>query len=1129
MFSLFRNLFASLGYGLLFFILPFSLTAQNFRHGQVSKSNGLSHNAIKTIYQDEQGFLWFGTKKGLNRYNGHNFKTFRARSEDSTSLSDEDIYCIYEGEKNILWIGTYAGGLNAYHRTTGKFKHYMYRPDDTQSLNSNDVRCVKSGPYGKLWVGTWGGGVNIFDKEAHTFDHFVKSTTGLSSNNIKCFLKGRNGRMWIGTWGGGLNMFDPDKDSFQSFGDTSEPSPTNITAIAHDQMNPQWLWVASWGEGLLRFHRSKHIFEKVDAGLPSDLLLSLKQDKEGRLWVGTEENGLFKIDIRQNASGNLQVVGKSRIKLGEAKHIKTIMRDKASTFWIGTVSHGGYALHPPRAHFQYEKKEKGGLNNNQVMAIAELSPDRLLIGTYGGGLNFWDRTENTYRYYTTQDGLSSNNLWTFHLDKKGRVWLGTWGGGLNRLDLQSNRVKQFDISDDGSGTNSSDIRCIFQDSKGDIWLGSWGGGVNRYNQTTQTFTYYTSDPKDTNTISSDNVWSITEDNQGRLWIGTWGGGLNVYDPEQDRFNSFTHQPGDSSSLSDNYIYCLHYQPSKDVIWVGTSNGLNQFNMETKETQQFFKKDGLPSNIIVSIEEGSHGYLWISTSKGITRLNQSLLKKKIDNPEISIFKNYTPSDGLQAYEFNQNASYIDKQEGKIYFGGVNGFNYFQPQNVLGNTRVPPIVITALKKYGERVQLDTPITQKDHLTLSYQDNFFSIEFAALNYILPDQNQYAYKLEGFDKKWNYGGNLNIASYTNIPGGQYTLKIKGANNDGVWNEKGTSLRITVVPPFWKTNTFYILCALFILVSFYTIYRLRLRSLRKSKQTLEKQVQERTAHIRKQKNKIERINEDITNSINYAKRIQDALLSEEEKNVTNLPSHFVLFKPLSIVSGDFYWSVLKGEEWYVAVADCTGHGVPGALLTMLGTAFLNEITADEEDVEPGPLLDRLRKRFVQELKKKNIENEDFQMRDGMDISLLRVNLDTLEARWSGANNPLYLIRSDDNGNINVNYKRHMKRNGYNLYELSAHHQHIGYVQAPESFPTYQLQLKKHDSLYMFSDGFPDQFGGPRGKKFKRKRFKRTLIDIQDKDMEGQKEALDNIIEDWMAQHEEEQIDDICVLGGHIT
>ncbi len=229
------------------------------------------------------------------------------------------------------------------------------------------------------------------------------------------------------------------------------------------------------------------------------------------------------------------------------------------------------------------------------------------------------------------------------------------------------------------------------------------------------------------------------------------------------------------------------------------------------------------------------------------------------------------------------------------------------------------------------------------------------------------------------------------------------------------------------------------------------------------------------------------------------------------------------------FYQKKKRNEWYVAAGDCTGHGVPGALLTMLGTAFLNEITAAEEDIQPGNLLDKLRERFVKELKEKKTDRGEFRMRDGMDISLVRLNLETWEASWAGAHNPLYIIRENDREEVNTGYKRHMERNGYDLYELSAHHQHIGYVQEPESFPTYQLQLKKHDSFYMFSDGYPDQFGGPRGKKFKKKRFKRTLIDIQNKDMKEQKEALDNIIEDWMGQNDEEQIDDICVIGGQIS
>ncbi len=303
-----------------------------------------------------------------------------------------------------------------------------------------------------------------------------------------------------------------------------------------------------------------------------------------------------------------------------------------------------------------------------------------------------------------------------------------------------------------------------------------------------------------------------------------------------------------------------------------------------------------------------------------------------------------------------------------------------------------------------------------------------------------------------------------------------------------------------------------------------RFRVTYRQKQVIEQQ----KSTVEEQKAIVDQKNREITASINYAQRIQEALLKEEEHVTPDLPPHFVLFKPHSIVSGDFYWSVLKGDEWYVAVADCTGHGVPGALLTMLGTAFLNEITAAEKNIEPGLLLKHLRERFVKELQKEQPQKDDFRLRDGMDISLLRVNLGTLTAQWSGANNPLYIIRKPPHKEIDAKYKRHTEYNGYDLYELPPHHQHIGYVKQPEPFPTYKVQLKKDDALYLFSDGYPDQFGGPKGKKFMYTRFKRKLMEITEQTMEIQKNQLDKTIENWMAQNNEEQIDDICVLGINI-
>jgi ligand-binding sensor domain-containing protein/serine phosphatase RsbU (regulator of sigma subunit) len=1088
-----------------FLLVSLSVDAHSFWLAQLSTQKGLSHNSINTLYQDHTGFLWIGTKKGLNRFDAHGVQVFRATPADSTTLSGEDIYSVFEDESETLWIGTYSGGLNAYNKSTGQFRHYMFDADDESSINSNDVRCIDQGPMGHIWVGTWGGGVNVLnDRKNGTFEHYKKEGTSLSSNNITTFWRSADNTLWIGTWQGGLNVYDPESGQFDNYFDSTTTTPRNVTDIASIYGEEQQLWVASWGQGLFRFDQNSQSFEKINLNVPARYILCVYPDKEGYLWIGTEKNGLYRAPLSPEDQQPLQA---QSIEQVATDHVNTLFRDESGTLWVGTADKGVYALHPPKACFQHIHKNNGNsINNNKVMGLAEVNPRQLVIGTYGGGINVWDRQTNDFTTYTEQDGLSNNDLWTLTVDNEGVVWAGTWGGGLNRLDLETGSIKTFGVAQDGSSVNSNDIRYIFQDSRGYIWISSWGNGLNRYNKSTQSFTYFRHQPGDTTSLSANNIWAINEDKHGNIWVGTWGGGLNRYDPDRERFRRFRSQTGDSTTLSDNYIYCLYYEPVEHTMWVGTSNGLNRFNLSTHTAQRFYQKDGLPSNIITSIEEGKQGYLWISTAKGISRLDRSLVEKKSDNPELSIFKNYTPADGLQANEFNQNAS-CRGHDGTLYFGGVKGFNLFKPQEVMGNTQVPPIVLTALKKYGNTVQLDTPLVYKKHLALSYQDNFFSIEFAALNYIQPDQNRYAYKLEGFDKDWNYIGNFNVASYTNIPGGEYTFKVKGANNDGVWNEEGAQLRITVVPPFWKTNTFYIGCALFILLAFYVIYRLRVRALRKTKQTLERQVRERTAHIREQKEEIETINQDLTNSINYAKRIQEAILPPAEELDHYFEDSFILFYPRDVVSGDFYWTARVNGSVIFTVVDCTGHGVPGAFMSMIGNDLLNHTITEAHQLQPQKILQQLDQGVQQALRQKGQSEE---MKDGMDLALCRWDTKKHELVFAGAHNPLYRLRDGE------------------LKEIKGDPYPIGGYFKEKSFSEKKVSVQAGDQLYLFSDGYPDQFGGPRGKKFMYKRFKQLLVEIHEKPMDQQQEILGRTIKDWMAEGQEEQLDDICVMGVRI-
>ncbi|HEY4799982.1 MAG TPA: triple tyrosine motif-containing protein, partial [Bacteroidia bacterium] len=547
-----------------------------------------------------------------------------------------------------------------------------------------------------------------------------------------------------------------------------------------------------------------------------------------------------------------------------------------------------------------------------------------------------------------------------------------------------------------------------------------------------------------------------------------------------------------NSISDNTVNCI-FDDRKGNLWLGTSSGLNKFNIETQNFTHYFEKDGISNSSIWAILGDKRGDLWISTNKGLSRFNPS-----VDNKDGSAFKNFTTHDGLQGDEFAQGSYFLNQKTGEMFFGGLNGFNSFFPDNILDNKHIPSVHITSFKKLGKEAEPDTSIAYKKHLTLSYKDNFISFEFVALDYIFPEKNKYSFKMEGLDNDWSPPSTRRYVSYTNLPGGDYTFRIKASNSDDIWNEDGVSIHLTVIPPWWKTNTFYAFSVLFSIAFVFGFIRFRTAAIEKEKKILEQKVEERTAELA-QKNK------DITSSIQYAKRIQDAILPTKDLIKKHFPDSFVLFNPKDIVSGDFYWFGEKNGKKIAACVDCTGHGVPGAFMSMIGTNLLNQIILENGITEPAAILSALNQGVRTALKQGT--HSDIETTDGMDIALCSINVTTREVQFSSAQRHLVIISKG------------------NLEKIDGNKFPIGgaQVETERVFTNHLKFLQPGDMLYMFSDGYADQFGGEKGKKFMIKRLHAALGEINMLPVLEQKELLNNRIEDWKGNHS--QVDDILVIG----
>jgi ligand-binding sensor domain-containing protein/signal transduction histidine kinase len=844
---------------------------------RLSTERGLSSGVVFCILQDSRGLIWFGTQDGLNKYDGYAFTVYRHSPEDIHSLSDDTVWTIYEDQAGVLWIGTDKGGLNRFDRDNGQFVHYRADQDDPASLSHNSVRAIYEDRSGVLWIGTGGGGLDRFDRETEQFTHYRSRPNdphGLSHDFVTSIYEDRSGVLWVGTNGGGLDRFDRESEQFVSYqvnpidpnslGETYEvstdpysPGSNYVMTIYEDRAGA--LWIGTWG-GLDRFDRDKEQFVHYqnDANDPDSLshnyVPSIYEDRSGVLWVGTGGGGLNRLDRVNERFIHYRTDLDDPYSLSNDR-VWAVYQDRSGVLWIGTGG-GGLAKFDMEtekfAHYQTNPNDPYSLSHNNVTAIYEDRSGMIWIGTGGGGLNQFDRQRERFTHYQSDpDGsfdLSHNTVASIYEDGAGVLWVGTFGG-LNRFDRESDRFYSYQNDpDDPHSLSGNSVRPICEDGSGALWVGT-NRGLNRFDRETEEFIRYQHDPTDPDSLSHDNVLSIYKDRSGVLWIGTFGGGLDRFDPASDGFLHYQSDPDDLYSLSDNNVASI-YEDQSGVLWVGTvGGGLNEFDRDRGlfTHYRYGEDDGLPSDIVYGILEDDHGNLWLSTNEGLARFD----------PQGETFKRYDVGDGLQSNEFNSGA-YYRSRSGEMLFGGVNGFNIFHPDQITDNPYVPPIVLTLLTQDGFPVDTAKALEDVQEVTLHWPNNFFEFEFAALSFVQPEKNQYAYMLEGFDEDWKYLGTRRFGRYTNLPGRNFTLRVKGSNNDGVWNEQGASVGITVVPPFWATWWFRAVVALLVVGGAVGGYRWRVKSIETRTRELEAQVEERTRALEHRTDEIERRRQEL-------------------------------------------------------------------------------------------------------------------------------------------------------------------------------------------------------------------------------------------------------------------------------
>lgn len=837
------------------------------RFEHLALEDGLSQNSVLAMLQDSQGFLWFGTQDGLNRYDGYSFTVFKNDPDDPNSLSLNSILALHEDDDGVLWIGTWGGGLNRFDPYNRLWTRFRRNDADSGSLCGDVVTSILESERGSFWIGTNDGGVCQLDPTTLTFTryrHQPDNPTSLSSDAVSTIFEDPDGFLWIGTGGfgtpgAGLNRFDPATGVFTHL----RADPDNASSLGSDTISSiqpaanGGLWIGTGGfstpgAGLYLLDPStgkavgyRHDKEDSDS-LADDNVVRLYTDRSGDLWVGTWGGGLDRIE--SDSDGRIRFVHHRhdpfRASSLSADIVWSLLEDRSGVFWVGTINGGISKANPQVQRFglyRHHPLDSNSLGFDVVGAFYEDRAGGVWIGLWGGGLDHFDRATGQFTHYRSDPnaatGLRNDTISAIYEDEEGFIWLGSFDG-LYRFNPVNGRFTLFqhDPSERNSLINDSVYR-IAPAGDGRIWLGTLGG-LDLFDPQTGRFTHFVHDPDDPYSLPDNQITELYVSPAGVLWIGTWYGGLTYLDPEawregEVRFITYRHDPNNPNSISDNSVWAIH-QDRTGALWVATQVGLNRFDRGSQVFTRYREQDGLPNNTVLCIEEDERGYLWIATNNGLAHFNTVLPS----------FRTFDESDGLQSREFNSGAC-MRSRNGELYFGGVHGFNVFRPADIQRNPAPPPVVVTHFSIFNQPAAVD--LTGQTPIDLTYAENFIAFEFAALDYRAPQKNRYAYKLEGFDEGWIEAGDRRYASYTNLPGGDYLFRVRGSNNDGLWNEAGVAIPLRVTPPVWETLWFRGIGVFLMMGLVVGGIGWRVNSIRAQNRRLAQQVAERTAELRLQ------------------------------------------------------------------------------------------------------------------------------------------------------------------------------------------------------------------------------------------------------------------------------------------
>ncbi|MBC7411468.1 MAG: SpoIIE family protein phosphatase [Bacteroidia bacterium] len=1067
----------------------FISNAQNtIKVREYSGKHGLAQNTVNCLLEDREGFIWIGTQDGVNKFNGYNFEHYTNQPNDSSSLAEnKTIRALAQDNSGNIWIGTSGNGVNLYNPYTKK----IIRNEKIKGLQELQQSTIRSFGYDSLSNTMWICAEDYlysYDIVKQQLINYGVELKKLKKEFIKFVSININKNYVIAVDREGIFFYNRiiSKWNYRKLKTKKIAASSYQCTFVSDSI----LMLGTSADNIIILKLLKDSIYSYPGLTYIDnktLTTSISLLPNHSFLFTTKNNGLYTNKDNQLSIDKLILTDENGYAITTEEFTTSLVSSKG-TVWLGTLNNGMLKYQPENKVFNAIPALKG----ITIFGITEDIQNNIWLATEGKGLfqyNAKNKVSKQYIYPLNKNIIpynSANSFYSLYCDKNNLLHIGNTVYGLNKFDITNQVNKRITpankLLEANSGKIETTVLSIIKDSKQNTWVSTYGKGIFKTNSSeTNTVQYHTMG----NNSMSDVVFQILELQNGTLLAATANVGVMVYNTQLNAFKEYRELNRYLNSKCVNNI--LQY--NSNTLIIATEGGIAIYDLLNQKGKALTTKDGLPSQTIYGLEKDDNGYVWLSSLKGLAKFNP------LESP-INI-STYTVEDGLQDSEFNV-LSHYKCADGRLVFGGLNGANAFYPKDIGMDNYAPQVYITNVKRNSmEAFATDTAYEYKHSMNFNHAEasGVIRFEFVGLSYKFPEKNKYQYMLEGFDKEWSEPSTDRFKEYTNLDGGTYTFKVRACNSDGVWNNTGANMRIEVAPIFYKRIWFIITSILFLTFIIYGYVKWSTYQVQQKNAQLEVAVEDRTKELATK-------NRDVIASIEYAKRIQDAILPDKKALFKSLPHSFILYKPKDIVSGDFYWYAIKSNCTIIAAVDCTGHGVPGAFMSMIGNNLLNQIVNEYDVHEPAIILDKLNEGLRLILKNGKYDAETT---DGMDINICTIR--GTQVSYAGAYRPLVYVENNE-----------LKKIDGDKFPIGG----SKYI-TDKLYTQHELMLNVGDCIYLFSDGYGDQFGGEKGKKFSLKRMQELFTQIAPKPPKLQKMLVENAFLDW--KNDLEQVDDVLVIG----